>query len=143
MTTIAYKDGILACDSRLTLKSMVCTDRCKKIWRLKDGSLFGARGDNEAGLLLLDGLQKNKKPRIPQDAFFEAIKVTLKGEIYFYVGWELWDRWPEDFVAIGSGGKYAKAAMLNGADAVAAVKTGIAMDVYSGGEVQTLKLRAD
>lgn len=140
MTTIAYANGILASDSRLTEKSVVLTDRCKKIWRLKDGSLFGSSGDNEAGLMLLDALKRNIKPAIPNDREMWGVRITTSGHIYVFEG-HVWDRWPEKIVALGSGKKAALAALRCGADAVTAVKIGIAMDVYSGGRVQTLKLK--
>lgn len=140
MTTIAFAKKVLASDSRLTEKNFVWTDKCKKIWRLSDGSLFGSSGDNEAGLLLLDALKKNRKPNIPQDREMKAIHVRPDGKIYLFEGY-IWDRWPEDYAAIGSGMKYALAALRIGADAVTAVKAGIAMDVHSGGRVQVVRLR--
>jgi ATP-dependent protease HslVU (ClpYQ) peptidase subunit len=139
VTTIAYARGVLACDSRLTEGEVIATDRCKKIWRLKDGSLFGSAGDNESGLLLLTSLKKNHPlPKFDRD--LEAIRVFPNGQIFMTEGL-VWDRWPETFIAVGSGGKFARAALLAGATAAEAVKVGIAMDVYSNGRVQTLKLK--
>ena len=45
MTTIAYKDGVLAGDQRLTSKGFIWHDKERKVFRLRDGSLFGASGD--------------------------------------------------------------------------------------------------
>jgi ATP-dependent protease HslVU (ClpYQ) peptidase subunit len=138
MTTIAYRDGVLASDSRLTFDSAVSTDKCKKIWRLKDGALFGASGNNEAGLMVLKALQKDTPlPKLEGDMC--AILIRPNGRVYYSDG-RLWDHWPEKFIAIGSGGSYALAAMRSGADVVTAVKAGIAVDIYSGGRVQVLKL---
>ena len=140
MTTIAYRDGILASDSRLTFKSNVTTDKCKKIWRLSDGTLFGASGDNEGGLALLKALKDGREIGPKSDREFCGVRIIPKGRIYTTEGL-VWARWPEPFIAIGSGGKYARAAMLAGASAVEAVRIGIASDVYSGGRVQTLRLK--
>lgn len=141
ITVIAFRNGILASDSRLTVKSYIFTDRCKKIWRLKDGSLYAARGDNDSGLILLHALQKNIKPVIPPDADFDAVRIMPDGKIFCFVSGSLWDRWPEKFIAIGSGGRYASAVMRYGGDAISAVRAGIESDVYCGGRVQVLRLK--
>jgi ATP-dependent protease HslVU (ClpYQ) peptidase subunit len=140
MTTIAYRDGVLASDSRLTFVDYVCTDKCIKVWALPDGTLFGASGDNEGGLALLKSLRAGEPMKTEVDSDFTAIRILPKGQIFITEG-KLWDRWPERFVAIGSGGKYALAAMRSGADAVTAVKAGIALDIYSGGRIQQVKLK--
>lgn len=135
MTTIAYRLGVLASDSRLTDGDKVATDKCKKIWRLPDGSLFGASGENEPGLLLLRALQNGRSIPDLGDVQMNAIRVMPNGRIYVSEG-KVWDRWPERYIAIGSGALYARAAMLNGANAAQAVKTGIKCDAHSGGRVQ-------
>lgn len=139
MTTIAYRDGVLASDSRLSFNDNICTDKCIKIWRLPDGTLFGASGDNEPGLLILNSLRKGLPlPKFDGQAL--GVRILPKGQIYVTEGL-LWDRWPEKFVAIGSGGKHALAVLRHGGSAVEAVKAGIAGDVYSGGRVQKLELK--
>lgn len=141
MTTICYRAGILASDSRLTLKSNITTDKCKKIWRLSDGTLFGASGDNEGGLALLAALRRGMELGPKSDREFHAVRIIPpKGQIFTTEGLT-WSRWPETFVAIGSGGKYARAAMMAGATAIEAVKIAIQSDVYSGGRVQVLRLK--
>lgn len=140
MTTIAYRDGVLASDSRLTLKQVVQTDRCKKIWRLPDGGLFGASGNNEAGLLILKAMLRDLPlPKITEEV--HAVHIRPNGRIYVSEG-ALWEHWPEPFVTLGSGGKFARAVLIaSDAGAADAVRAGIALDVYSGGRVQQLKLK--
>lgn len=141
MTTIAYKDGILAGDQRLSGDSHIWHDKSRKVFRLRDGSLFGACGDNGAGEVLLRGLKKGVLcPELPKDAEIDAILVTAEGKVLL---WEagIWMKWPEPFVAIGSGRTFALAVMRLGHDAVTAVKAGVAGDVHSGGRVQTVKLK--
>lgn len=139
MTTIAYKDGILASDSRLTIEDNVQTDKCKKIWRLADGTLFAASGDNEGGLLLLAALRAGRELGAKSDRAFDAIRILPKGRIFVTEGL-VWSRWPEKWVAIGSGAKYARAAIMAGAGAHDAVKIAIGLDPHSGGRVQQLRL---
>ncbi len=129
----------MASDSRLTLGEEICTNKCKKIWRLSDGGLFGASGNNESGLIVLKALQKDMPlPKLEGEMY--AVHIRPNGRIYVSEG-RLWDHWPEKFIAFGSGGAAARAALLSGADAVMAVKAGIALDVYSGGRVQKLELK--
>lgn len=140
MTTIAFARGILASDSRITEKQMVWSDKCKKIWRLKDGSLFGASGSDEPGMRLLESLKKGQPyPKISEDEEFNALHIMPDGKIFFTEG-TIWTRWYEPYAAIGSGKRYALTALHLGFDAVTAVKSGIKMDVHSGGRIQVLKL---
>ncbi len=143
MTTIAYRAGILAGDQRLSEKSMVWHDRCRKVFKLPCGGLFGASGDAEPGDLLQDALRKDgfKKqlPKVKDDHEFCALYIAPNGVIWETSG-ARWNRWPVPYIAIGSGAKCALPVLRLGHDAVTAVKAGIAGDVYSGGRVQTVRL---
>jgi ATP-dependent protease HslVU (ClpYQ) peptidase subunit len=141
VTTIAYRDGVLASDSRLTSEDNVITDKCIKLWRLPDGTLYSFAGDNDVGLAMLRNLKKgiDEKVGVPDDGDFTAVRIIPKGRIYINEG-NVWYRWPENHIAIGSGGKYAAVALRCGATAVYAVKQGIKSDVHSGGRVQQLRL---
>jgi ATP-dependent protease HslVU (ClpYQ) peptidase subunit len=44
MTTIAYRDGELATDSRITAGDMIVSDKRRKVHRLRDGSLVAWAG---------------------------------------------------------------------------------------------------
>lgn len=154
MTTIAYRDGIIASDSRLsTNKGYVCSDTCKKLFKLKDGAVLGLGGHNHNGLVLLHELERaikeSKKPEakkvLPkiQAKGVEAILVSPNGEVHIYeqCAWgKLEDCYDEDYYALGSGSYQACAVMDMGADAITAVKQGIRRDVSSGGRVQSYKV---
>lgn len=142
MTTIAYKDGVLAGDTRLSDDDgHIWSDACRKVFKFSDGSLFAASGDNEAGELLLKALTSGEPiPSLPEDCSVTAIRVYPNREVYVTEG-HTWSKWTEPFVAIGSGKRCAMTAMRLGHDAVTAVKAGIAGDVFSGGKVQTVKLK--
>src|SRR5512139_1512849 len=95
MTTIAYRDKILASDSRVTIKDYIDGDNEKKIWRLRDGSLFGTSGDVSGGYRLLEMLkQQLKSKKLVLPSYYikgtRAIFVTPKGKIFYYEGgfWE-------------------------------------------------------
>jgi 20S proteasome alpha/beta subunit len=142
MTTIAYRDGVLAGDTRETDEDMIWNDCTRKVWRLKDGTLYGGAGDAEGCTLLLEALRKgNLLPEMPESAKdVSAIRVTPDGKVYFYEGFT-WRRMKEGYLAIGSGRKPALALLRYGASAVDAVKGAMSIDMYSGGRVKTVKLR--
>lgn len=142
MTTITYRAGVIASDGRETDEhdngaSYVITDRCKKLFRLPDGSVIGCAGSSENGALLVQAI--TKKLATPKLEHISALHVTRKGA-FLYEG-AAWLPIRERFYAIGSGGAYAVAAMKAGADAVKACRIGAEMDPCSGGKVSWLRAR--
>lgn len=142
MTTIAYRDGVLAGDTRVTDDSgHVWTDKCKKVFRIKDGSLVGVSGDMEPGELLLDALRAGVTEfKLPADSDINAIRVLADGRLFISEG-EAWTLWPEPYAAIGSGKRCALTALRMGYSAREAVRQGIAGDSYSGGRIISVKLK--
>ncbi len=143
MTTIAYRKGILASDGRVTTKDFIDSETDRKIWRLSDGSLFGTSGDYMGGLRLLRLLKeclKLEKFVLPDISLksTRALFITKHGNWFFEQC--TWEKRKDDYLAIGSGGKYAMAAMDAGADAISAVKIGMKRDIYSGGKLRWLEL---
>lgn len=146
MTTIVYRDGVLACDSRETETNgtdgdygYVVTNRCKKIFRLPDGRLFGAAHSTEAGWRILHALQRGQRMPDVGNEEIQAILVSTSGSYKIFEG-AVWTPTRARFYAIGSGARFALAAMRVGADAVKAAKVGRDMDVYSGGRIQVLRI---
>lgn len=141
MTTVAYRDGILAADGRVTTKDFIESDNDRKIFRLTDGSLFGTSGDYAGGLQmyrLLFASSKLKKPNLPSiSAKIRAL--LINNDIWYYEG-GVWEKRKDDYLAIGTGGKFALAAMDAGATAKEAVRVGIKRDIYSGGKLRWLEL---
>jgi ATP-dependent protease HslVU (ClpYQ) peptidase subunit len=60
MTTIAYRDGILAADGRTTYGDTIFTDNSRKIHRLSDGALFALCGDVSYVQPMLDALEDDE-----------------------------------------------------------------------------------
>lgn len=141
MTTIAYKDGVMAGDGRVscTETGHVFMDTSVKVWKLPDGGLFGAAGCDE-DIALVHGALMAGKSKIP-DHLEEIFGVWVKpnGDVYVTEG-APWHKWGEDFIAIGSGKRCAHTALKLGHDAVTAVKMGIEGDVYSGGAITIVEL---
>lgn len=137
MTTIAYRDRLLVSESRLTEKNFIYSDTCQKLWKLEDGSLFGSSGSDDGGHMLLAAMQNGDK--IPELVGTKALHVKRDGTVWLYEG-AIWTPWTDEFVAIGSGKRFAMAAMHAGANAIEAVNIAKKCDVYSGGENQVLVL---
>lgn len=142
MTTIAYKDGWLVSDSRETSGERVDTDRCKKIYRLPDGSLYAGSGESANIMHLHQELIKatrSKKKVLPnvQLKGIHAILVENKKKVYFYEK-GIWTQFTYHH-SIGTGSHYALAAMDHGASAEEAVRIACKRDIYSGGRLQKFR----
>lgn len=152
MTTIAYKDGILAADSLCTNDHGVREGTNSKIFTLRDKSIIGIAGDPCLGLLFIKRLESGPKmvnepwPPFPlgkRDG--SAIHVFPDGRVIQYFNIAEPDAFAASveapFFACGSGQDLAKGAMAYGADAIEAVKVAIRLDSNSGGPVQALFLK--
>ena len=142
MTTLAYRDGELATDGRVTAGDMIISDRRKKVHRLKDGSIVAWSGSVQSAELLMRHLRSNKRDHQPPHMEnIGALWLRLDGTLWEYEG-EAWVKQDPGYYATGSGSPYAFAAMDAGASAKEAVRIAIKRDANSGGRVQALKLRA-
>ena len=144
MTTIAYKDRVMAADSRETSicdgeSPMVLNDDCTKIFKLSDGSLFGASRGSEEIERLHQSLVDNLPPPKLED--INGLLVKPDETIWLYEG-NIWQKIRQTYYAVGSGSLFAFAAMDAGASAIEAAEIGAKRDPYSGGKVIHLRLRS-
>jgi len=133
MTTIAYRNGILAADSRCMLGGWKATYPLPKLFRLKDGSVCGICGDYASGLAFKDWLDSdhsNPRPTLPETT---VIQMTSDGVTIHEDG----ASFPvvTEFAAWGSGSPAANGALHMGADAVKAVQVAAMLDDSTGGDV--------
>ena len=146
MTTVAYRDGVMAAD---TLGVRFDMPRiCYKVHRVGD-AIIGAAGNYSDCLVFVewwrDGHDLKKLPEFkmyrgePDAPDIEALVLTADGL----------DRWTEHFqhdpildpfFAIGSGAGAAMAAMHMGADAAEAVRIASLVFMSTGGDVQVERL---
>lgn len=140
MSVIAYRDGIICCDGRMTISDMIVTDQYKKIAKI-DGAIGGFVGDAEeaaallrwfkdganlgdipnnkaSGIIVLDRTLKKKKT-------VEIIQIEAGG--YFEL--------PDGYYARGSGREVALGAFYAGASAYDAVEASIKVISSTGGEI--------
>lgn len=159
MTTIAWRFPFMASDGRCTDGSQIVTDKMDKIVRLSCGGLLGLAGDADQRSVveLFDRIKNGKtlpdaKAILELNTDFAGILALPDGTI-----WSVESEQPEDtdkrqsacvlelhdHFAVGSGGKFAKAAMDMGATAERAVRLAMKNDSASGGRVHVheLKLR--
>lgn len=157
MTTVAYKDGVMACDSRCSDYGRHLT-KCQKIFRLKSGALLGVCGDVDVRDLieLLDNVRHADDIPTREDLAElrhegDYILVLPNGDIWSICidiqDYEHTDEWKasavliqEDFASIGSGSHLAIGAMEFGASAKEAVECAAKWDLYSAPPIQTMKL---
>lgn len=145
MTTIAYKDGILAADSCVSLQTEAGGSRkfqCEKLFRKmckgKDGKRYPAvialAGESSPGMVFLDWFGTGKEPPrqllIDASADFTALVLTPQG-LFEADAYCRLDKVIDPFYAIGSGAKAALGAMHAGATARAAVGIACKIDPYS------------
>lgn len=141
MTTIAYRDGMLAADSLATSNGLR-DDYCAKVWRV--GPLMGAAcGSRALCLKFQDWVRAGMVGSSPFEGKDDGngLLVTPDHVICFANS----GAWPvyADFYALGSGYQLAMGAMEVGASAEEAVLAAIKWDVSSGGDVTVLRLKTE
>lgn len=160
MTTIAYRDGVMAGDSCWHVNNLQTTSMTKVV-RLSSGSLFGAAGDGDirALLTLLDKIKS--VDRMPSRADLAALKCDIHAILVFpraqismisiapggpdcnnldHYEAQIWPA-NRGFAAVGTGAELAIGAMAAGKSARQAVGIACKFDVNSRFPVHTLALK--
>ena len=143
MTTIAYKDGVIAFDSRVCMERGDITVLDYNKSRKAGGVRFffaGCLADIEEFMVFYLSDQRDDLPCLDCVAF-----VLDKGRLYLSGvdgDGHLWlDPYQFDqHAAIGSGGPHALTAMDLGCDAKTAVKMAMLRDSHTGGRIRTYKI---
>jgi hypothetical protein len=141
LTTIAYRDGIMAADSACLAENTHEHD-IRKIFRV-GGALIGCCGSvyviERFKAWLKAGADPEAKPSIRDG--FEAVIVRASGKIFTF------DSYGEHaiealttYVAIGNGAEIALGAMFAGADARKAVQAAVKHNALTKGPVRCYKL---
>lgn len=143
MTTIAYRNGIMAADTQVSTGDV---NDCfiTKLAKNKKGDIAGAGGPLGYKYKFLKWFKSGEKGKPPscvdESAGFEGVIVRKSGKIEIY-DQEVKSTIRCNYYAFGSGNHLALGAMANGATAKQAVKAAIKHDVYSGGKITKLKLK--
>src|SRR3990167_4346451 len=137
MTTIAYRDGFLACDSLISMTdNLFYTEK----YLITEKSVWGFAGCRGNVLLFIEwlnsGMDRKALPAIAKDDGFSAIQIDrsdLTVSVWFSPQL-IAQRVNENHEAMGRGGSMARGAMGFGASAQEAVEVASHHDVYPGGQ---------
>ena len=139
MTTIAYKDGVIAYDGRQTRNDRIVSDSAAKCQVVDGVSFFlsGAVCDEKALIAAYFGTA-SPVPVECSGYVVDSGKLLMVGHDDKTGIWKQ-ELDPCSHDAIGSGSAYALAAMDMGASAEYAVKAAMKRDIYTGGEVRLFR----
>lgn len=158
MTCIAYKDGVMAADSKCTDYTGMFITKSQKLFRLPNKSVLGTAGDADVRLLF-EVLGKASLKRLPSKADLAITKTCFSGlwawpngtlyaidiEPREFSGNHEWDGQLYEIVercaSAGSGGSYAMGAMLAGKSAVEAVSISCKLDSFCQMPVKSIVVK--
>lgn len=141
MTTIVYRDGVIAYDSQVTRGDVITDDAYEKCIELKGIKFFcsGAVSDHQRLIDVYFGAKA--------EGSIDASALVVDGESLMHVAVDddtgLW-KTPirlDRVYAIGSGTPYAFAAMDMGASARKAVEIAAKRDTNTGGTIRTVNIK--
>lgn len=140
MTTIAYRNGIIAADSQITYDKSVKGTSGPKIVQLNKNTVIAcAGGVVEIQKMQIFFTQKNWEQKLDEAPKFknyiEALLV-YKGKVYICLGTCYPELLYDAFYALGSGYKFALAGMHLGLSAEEAVKFASTLDIYTDDKIQ-------
>lgn len=146
MTTIVYRNGQMAADTAGTNGGTRSPCVHTKIVKGLDGSLAGGAGRWPSVYAFLNwfeaGEAEDEKPKLigNDESSDQVMIVRPSGDIELHDD----DGWfpvrGAIFYAIGTGKEFAYGAMQQGANAVGAVEIAKMFDIYTGGDITSLKL---
>lgn len=138
MTTIAYRDGKLAGDSRATANGLI-DNQTTKVWSHK-GVLIGACGSQALCEKFRSWVVSGMDDESPYEGADDGngLVVSTAGVVCFgnTGGWSI----SEPFYTLGSGYQLALGALAMGASAEDAVKVAARFDTMTGGKITVLSL---
>lgn len=146
MTTVCYRDGVLATDSLVTANGGVA-GAARKMRVLSDGSVMAHGGVLADAVLVFDWVEKGEKPKdkpVVGAECFEAVRVYPDGRIVWYSGHLTTYSYREHrgFFAFGTGEHFALGALAAGATAEEACRIACEFDVKSAEPVETHRFAA-
>lgn len=144
MTTIAYRDGLMAGDSG-SWRGGVKTAGAVKLAISVDGDLVGATGASAACYEFLQAVKTQPRHEWPRPiadrdgSSFQALIVSLDGAV------SVLEQFGEEeitapYYAIGAGAEIAMGAMYAGADAETAVFAAVEHSSYAAAPVVVIRL---
>ncbi|MGJ4953059.1 hypothetical protein [Bradyrhizobium sp. HKCCYLS20291] len=137
MTTIAYRNGMLAADTRM-IQGTAIIGNVVKIVRREDGLLAGGAGDCawvQAFHRWFLGHEEGDPPELDDNCKGIIVRPDKTVEMFEPMGTI---EFKPPFVAMGSGKEFALGAMWMGATAEQAVRAAMELDPGTGGNITVL-----
>jgi 20S proteasome alpha/beta subunit len=138
MTTIAYRDGIMAADTRSCMGDWIGRENVQKIHRLPNGEVAGITGDLLKGFNFVKWLQGSVDQRPDLGDTTRVIVLHFDSSLTIYESIGEYNSSP-DFSAWGSGMPPALAALYCGKTAAEAVGIAALIDPWTGGDLVVMK----
>lgn len=142
MTTLVYRDGVLASDSGAEINGWRTPSAFQKVWQTK-WCLLGVTGDYHVAMAHIPDLllQGQPMPDYVADLGESArIVAIFKDEAVVFEGKGRFNVSLAPYLAFGSGMPVALGALHAGATAEQAVAAAIAFDTSSCGAIQSVRL---
>jgi hypothetical protein len=141
VTTVVYRDGVLAADRRYTEKDFICPELGTKVWKNKHGWAFAGAGQTADLFRAAEwahselGSTKQRKTN-PPSGDMAMIIVSPKRELFCLERGQMYPLAPNTpFLVAGTGAQAALGALYHGATAIEAVEIAMKIDFNSGGGV--------
>lgn len=145
MTTIVYRDGVMAGDRRVSSGSVV-EHETTKVHRRSDGTLIGIAGTSTDGwafvLWMLSGEPEGQRPSMDKDSQFEALVARPDGRVEWHNKAGLMPAEGPHF-AIGSGRQFALGALDMGASVERALEIAVRRDCFTGPDFDVVQIDPD
>jgi ATP-dependent HslUV protease subunit HslV len=140
MTTLVYRAGVLAADSRSVRGDTISPYGVQKIRRLDDGTLVGMCGTLADVTRFIEAYSKSPTGDLPELPDSLVLVVKPNGRLHLYEESGSFELEPAPFYAFGSGQAVALGALYAGASAVQAVEIAAKVDRCTGGDVRSVHL---
>lgn len=137
MTTIVFRDGVMASDGRVTSGPWISSEHGQKLFRLPDNAIVGFSAEDQGKVMQWLGWYSENQPTGHTIDIY-ALVAHPDGRLLYYSGTNAVDTSHQPFDAIGSGWPVARAALLAGATAQEAVRIAAQVDSSTGPIVTTL-----
>lgn len=138
MTTIAYKDGVIAHDGQVTAGHIIMCSNAIKSNIVNGTAFFMAGSDSDEKQFIYAYLNDEKLPKISDlQCFIVRNGMVLLSSSESRI---IWSCEASKIDAIGSGRDFALAAMDLGLSAKDAVEAACKRDIYSGGKIRSYRV---
>ena len=148
MTTIVYRDGLMAVDTRAYIGNCASLGKKVKLHRLDDGTLIAA-STRDVGVpdavvaWFSEGMKDGpsglkERLALTQEVGFEMLAVASDGVATYVDGNALPTKAKADFYAVGSGSQYALGAMEAGATAEEACRIACKLDPWTEEPIEVM-----